>query len=131
MTQQEFESRVKMQVSCEEYNVIEQVYMNSDVDKDEFCRLWAKMNTKRIAKAKAAQAQLEAQQALNGKVWDIYYKYIQKDYQWKTKTLVHTALNKTQEKVLQQAGFELKFNTYFYKNMADMLWEIELYLKKQ
>lgn len=55
MTQQEFESRVKMAVSSKEYSSIEEVYMNSDLDKDEFCKMWAKMNKSRIAKAKAEQ----------------------------------------------------------------------------
>ena len=53
MLQQEFENRVGMQVSAKEYAAIEQVYMNSDVDKDEFCKLWAKMNRQRIARFKA------------------------------------------------------------------------------
>lgn len=63
MLQHEFESRVKVQVSAEEYAAIEQVYMNSDVDKDEFCKLWAKMNRVRIARIQAekkAAAQFKA-----------------------------------------------------------------------
>lgn len=60
MLQHEFESRVKIQVSAQEYAAIEQVYMASDVEKDEFCKLWAKMNRLRIAKA-VAQQKAEAQ----------------------------------------------------------------------
>lgn len=60
MLQHEFESRVKIQVSAQEYAAIEQVYMASDVEKDEFCKLWAKMNRQRIAKA-IAQQKAEAQ----------------------------------------------------------------------
>lgn len=55
MLQQEFESRVGIAVSANEYAAIEQVYMNSDVEKDEFCKLWAKMNRQRIARIKAEQ----------------------------------------------------------------------------
>ena len=40
MTKQEFETRVQMQVSNEEYLIIEEMYMNSDVEKDEFCKYW-------------------------------------------------------------------------------------------
>lgn len=53
MLQHEFESRVGIEVSAQEYAAIEQVYMNSDVEKDEFCKLWAKMNCQRIARIKA------------------------------------------------------------------------------
>ena len=63
MLQQEFESRVGIAVSANEYAAIEQVYMNSDVEKDEFCKLWAKMNRQRIERIKAerkAAAQFKA-----------------------------------------------------------------------
>lgn len=53
MLQHEFESRVGIEVSAKEYAAIEQVYMSSDVEKDEFCKLWAKMNRQRIARIKA------------------------------------------------------------------------------
>ena len=49
MTQQEFQDRVKMRVPAGEYTAIEVVYMNCDLEKDEFCKMWAKMNAKRIA----------------------------------------------------------------------------------
>ena len=59
MLQHEFESRVGIEVSAQEYAAIEQVYMNSDVEKDEFCKLWAKMNRKRIARIKAERKAAE------------------------------------------------------------------------
>ena len=49
MTQKEFQDRVKMQVSAQEYAAIEVVYMNSNLEKDEFCKMWKKMNAKRIS----------------------------------------------------------------------------------
>lgn len=52
MTKQEFENRTNVQVSSEEYGHIEAVYMASDLDKDEFCRMWCKMNKSRVNKAK-------------------------------------------------------------------------------
>lgn len=55
MTQKEFQDRVKMQVSAQEYAAIEVVYMNSDLEKDEFCKMWAKMNAKRIAAYRKAE----------------------------------------------------------------------------
>lgn len=52
MTKQEFENRTNVQVSLEEYRHIEAVYMASDLDKDEFCKMWCKMNKSRVNKAK-------------------------------------------------------------------------------
>ena len=60
MTKQEFQQRVKMNVTDNEYyDIIEPMYMRSDVDKDEFCAIWRKMNRKRIA---AYKIELQAQQ---------------------------------------------------------------------
>ena len=42
MTQQEFTSRTLVEVSNEEFWAINQVYNNSDLDKDEFCKMWAR-----------------------------------------------------------------------------------------
>ena len=55
MLQQEFQDRVKIKVSAQEYAAIEVVYMNSDLEKDEFCKMWAKMNAKRIAAYQKAE----------------------------------------------------------------------------
>lgn len=55
MMKQEFEERVGMKVSNEEFDAINLVYMNSDIEKDEFCKMWAKMNAKRISAYRKAE----------------------------------------------------------------------------
>lgn len=40
MTQKEFEERIGMTVTAETYTEVEQCYMNTDLDKDLFCKLW-------------------------------------------------------------------------------------------
>ena len=50
MTQQEFTQRVNVEVSNSEFEAINVVYMNSELDKDEFCKMWVKMNKTRIGK---------------------------------------------------------------------------------
>lgn len=47
MTQIEFTQRVGIEVSAKEFEAINEVYMNSDLDKDAFCRIWVKMNKAR------------------------------------------------------------------------------------
>lgn len=51
----EFETRTNVAVSAEEYAHIEAVYMASDLDKDEFCAMWRKMNRSRVNAAIAAK----------------------------------------------------------------------------
>lgn len=43
MTKKEFETRTGVPVTETEFWSINDVYNNSNVDKDEFCRLWKKM----------------------------------------------------------------------------------------
>lgn len=53
MLQSEFTERTKVQVSAEEFEAINEVYMHCDLDKDSFCALWCKMNRSRVDAAKA------------------------------------------------------------------------------
>ena len=53
MLQSEFTERTKVQVSDEEFEAINEVYMHCDLDKDSFCVLWCKMNRSRVDAAKA------------------------------------------------------------------------------
>ena len=54
MLQSEFTERTKVQVSVEEFEAIHEVYMNSDLNKDDFCAMWCKMNKSRVDAVKAA-----------------------------------------------------------------------------
>lgn len=58
MLQQEFEERVKMPVQTWEFEAINVVYNNSDLDKDEFCKIWVSMNKTRVQQYKKQQAEI-------------------------------------------------------------------------
>ena len=74
MTQQEFQERVKMTVSAEEYDAIETVYLTCDLNKDEFCKMWVQMNKSRVERAiKEAKAK-EVAQSIKENAWKIYNK---------------------------------------------------------
>jgi len=68
MTQNEFETRAGIHVSAHEYESIEAVYMASDLQKDDFCRQWARMNRERIQKARKEE---EASQKQAADRWDV------------------------------------------------------------
>ena len=134
MLQSEFENIVKMTVEPKEFEAINTVYMNSDLNKWEFCSLWMQMNKKRLAKAKEEAKAKEAKEKLDEKLWKIIGKYGWKDWSWKERTLAHTALNKSEEKAVEEAGLKLKeydyqSGIYLYKRMSTMLWDIRKYLK--
>lgn len=48
MTQKEFEERTGIKPTEEEFNYINAVYMNTSMDKDEFCKEWKKYGDSRI-----------------------------------------------------------------------------------
>ena len=52
MTQQEFTKRTQVEVSNSEFDMINEFYMNCECDKDEFCKMWVKMNPSRVKEAK-------------------------------------------------------------------------------
>ena len=134
MLQSEFQNIVKMTVEPKEFEAVNTVYMNSDLNKYEFCALWIKMNQSRVNKAKEeAKANAKAE-ALRDKLWNIIAKFGDKDWSWKERTFASTALNKREEKAIEEAGLKLmEYNHYeqrnVYKRMSTILWDIRKYLK--
>lgn len=74
MLQKEFEERVGINVSYEEYLSIEKKYMECDLDKDEFCAQWVKKNAKRIKEVKATIKAAEKEQKLHERLFKIMRK---------------------------------------------------------
>ncbi|MBR6031300.1 MAG: hypothetical protein IKP36_04985 [Bacteroidaceae bacterium] len=75
MTQQEFQTRVQMTVSVEEFEAVNEVYLNSDLNKDDFCQMWVKMNKSRVERAKAEAKAQAAEAAKREKLYDILNRY--------------------------------------------------------
>lgn len=74
MTRQEFETRVAVKVSDKEFSAINEVYMNSEVDKDEFCKMWVKMNSKRVKDAKVERIAKAKDEAYRTALYNFYEK---------------------------------------------------------
>lgn len=72
MTQHEFETRTKVNVTAAEFEMINQFYMSCEADKDEFCWAWAKLNPQRVAEAKEAARVAKENEARRDMAWDIY-----------------------------------------------------------
>lgn len=104
MTQQEFHYRVGMMVTTEEFDAINTVYMAADVNKDEFCMYWKKMNRTRIQQAtrKAREEQTRGRLKFEVKtIYDIYFKRVDDD----TK-LCERVMNRRALAVLAKAGIK-------------------------
>lgn len=52
MTQQEFFNRTNVKVNADEFWAIHAMYIYCEVGKDEFCKMWCKMNPARVQAAK-------------------------------------------------------------------------------
>ena len=74
MTQQEFQNRVHVTVSTQEFWAINEVYNNSELDKDAFCNAWAKMNRERVRKAMDEAKESRKLELLRERVWRLYEK---------------------------------------------------------
>ena len=137
MRQSEFETRVHMNVTAEEYSHIEEVYMNSDLDKDEFCALWVKMNQTRVNKAKAERKAAEEEQAKQEKLWNIVEKHMNDNWEKGCK-IAEDVLTSTQQKVIESAGISLYderidgwtgLTIKDRKTVSTVIYEIKKYLK--
>jgi hypothetical protein len=70
----EFIERVGMEVSSSEFEIINNMYMLADVDKDTFCKLWAKMNFARIKNAMEQKAKEEKEAKAIEYITKVYNK---------------------------------------------------------
>lgn len=136
MLQQEFEQRVGIQVSFEEYKSIEVVYMESDLDKGDFCKMWVAMNKKRIAKAKGMRKEAEMKETLKFELSNIAERLrnIKCDYY----TFAVDVLKGKEKKLLEMAGISLEEsvtsitgNTFTaYKFLPSIQFDIHNYLNR-
>lgn len=78
MTRQEFLNRTLVNVSEKEYAAIETVYMASDLEKDEFCKMWCKMNASRVKAAKVERMENERRESYKYELYRLVEKYERK-----------------------------------------------------
>lgn len=109
MTYQEFTTRTNVEVSTKEFDAINEVYMNSDVDKDEFCKMWCKMNAVRVERAIAEKKAAEKEEKL---VWELAQianrEYTIDEYG----EVAEEVLTKKQIKLMNEAGISLEKEVY-------------------
>jgi hypothetical protein len=119
MTRNEFETRTGVQVTDAEFWSINEVYNNSNVDKDEFCRLWKKMNPVRVATANAARTAEEKRMQEMEKAMDIVSRSCSFDFDADGML----TLRKRDINFLESIGIDM-YDTYGYKKLYTIRYEI-------
>lgn len=119
MTRNEFETRTGVQVTDTEFWAINEVYNNSNVDKDEFCRLWKKMNPVRVATANAERTAEEKRIQEMEKAMDIVTRSCSFDFDADGML----TLRKRDINFLESIGIDM-YDTYGYKKLYTIRYEI-------
>jgi hypothetical protein len=121
MTKQEFETRTHVEVTMVEFENINEMYMASDVDKDEFCRLWSKMNHVRVARAKEAKEIATKQQMIKEKALDIVARMHALTTDWWADAM--TSLRRKDITFLESIGLDM-YSGCRYKSISEIHYEI-------
>lgn len=106
MTQQEFTNRTSVKVNEDEYRAIEVVYLASDLEKDDFCRMWCKMNAKRVATAKRMQKIEAEKQEKKDRIFDLLNRLDLNFFR-----MVEDVLGKRDLKFINSLGIDTVFST--------------------
>lgn len=122
MTQIEFTQRVGIEVSVKEFEAINEVYMNSGLDKDAFCRIWVKMNKTRVREARMKAAELREKQTLKEMAWALYQRI--SGMEDTHLAMAYTNLLPSQRNFLHGIGIEVNERT----NLTNVWYNLGIYL---
>lgn len=75
MTQQEFFERTKVEVNNAEFETINYFYLSVECDKDEFCKMWCKMNPERVKNAKVERMAKQREESYKDALSRWFNKY--------------------------------------------------------
>lgn len=126
MTQQEFTQRTKVEVSVEEFEVINYFYMSCECDKDEFCKMWRKMNPNRVKSARVEKMAKAKNEAFRDTLRKFYDKTSNQDM-WSTHYYFKMTVREVQ--ALSYAGITVANDCGSgLKILSDIRYEIGKYL---
>lgn len=138
MLQKEFEDRTGVNVSLEEYSAIETVYMASDLDKDDFCKMWCKMNSSRVMKSKSDTKSKEEARKLKDSLIEIRNKLSSEACNVGKLPLTIAFLSNKELTLLEKSGIEIQISEkemleygYSYQRFHDISetkYKLEKYL---
>ena len=127
MTQQEFTQRVNVEVSNKEFEAINEVYMNSDLDKDEFCKMWVKMNKTRVQNAKVERMIKAKDEAYRDALHNFYTK--NDDVNEFMTPICYVKISTYEVQAMSYAGIKVANEDGRAKYLSDIRYEIGKFLR--
>ena len=127
MTQQEFTQRVNVEVSNKEFEAINEVYMNSDLDKDEFCKMWVKMNKTRVQNAKVERMFKAKDEAYRDALHKFYTK--NDDVNEFMTPICYVKISTYEVQAMRYAGIKVANEDGSAKYLSDIRYEIGKFLR--
>lgn len=127
MTQQEFTQRVNVEVSNKEFEAINEVYMNSDLDKDEFCNMWVKMNKTRVENAKVERMIKAKDEAYRDALHKFYTK--NDDVNEFMTPICYVKISTYEVQAMSYAGIKVANEDGHAKYLSDIRYEIGKFLR--
>ena len=127
MTQQEFTQRVNVEVSNSEFEAINEVYMNSDLDKDEFCKMWVKMNKTRVQNAKVERMIKAKDEAYRDALHKFYTK--NNDVNEFMTPICYVKISTYEVQAMSYAGIKVANEDGRAKYLSDIRYEIGKFLR--
>ena len=127
MTQQEFTQRVNVEVSNKEFEAINEVYMNSDLDKDEFCKMWVKMNNTRVQNAKVERMIKAKDEAYRDALHKFYTK--NDDVNEFMTPICYVKISTYEVQAMSYAGIKVANEDGRAKYLSDIRYEIGKFLR--
>ena len=127
MTQQEFTQRVNVEVSNKEFEAINEVYMNSDLDKDEFCKMWIRMNKTRVQNAKVERMIKAKDEAYRDALHKFYTK--NNDVNEFMTPICYVKISTYEVQAMSYAGIKVANEDGHAKYLSDIRYEIGKFLR--
>ena len=127
MTKQEFTNRTLVEVSDEEFNAIQTVYYASDLGKNEFCKLWCKMNPSRVQDAKIERKWKIREECYKDALHKFYTKTANYSDIFAT-PICYVKISAYEVRALAYANIDVATKDGHCKYLSDIRYEIGQYL---
>lgn len=127
MTQQEFTTRTMVEVSDKEFDAINEVYVNSDLDKDEFCKMWMKMNKSRVQNAKVERMIKQREESYRDALHRFYHRFDDNTDTFNT-PISYVKISVYEIQAMSYAGIILGNENGRVKFLSDIRYEVGQYL---
>ena len=114
MTQKEFEERTGLKLTADNYIEVETCYMNTDLDKDAFCKLWMK----NPAALRRTQMSCKLSYRTSRKVECIRFKRKSNSYDWRKRVSQKKNSQRVQPLEIRQRTIRRNFKKVITSRVA-------------